>query len=296
MADPVLTIGQFDLDGYTFGGEQDAVLVTPGGFDPGVTGWRTQDAENPVGDNYLFGRDRLTPGTWGFTLQTNKEDELGALGAMEKMAVKWRADNIRSTPGAVSTLRYNLGGATRRVYGRPRRWAPSIDTGLWRGVNSIVADFQLADTFYYADASRNIDMSILPGSTSGLKGPLTGKLSTLLAGERARSVADIGGTAPAPFVAVIYGPIQNPWLSEDGWKLELNATLAYDQYVVIDTRPWANTVLRSDGASLAGALSRTSRLSTARLKPGGANLRFGGKDATGTSHVAIAWRPTYYSI
>jgi len=296
MADPVLAVGQFDLDGYTFGGEKDPVTVTPGGFDPGVTGWRTQDAENPVGDSLLFGRDRLTPGTWGFNLQTNQTSAASALGAMETMAAKWRADGIRSTPGSVSRLRYNLGNGTRRVYGRSRRWAPAINVGMFRGVTDVLADFQLADTLFYDDVQRNIDMSIIPGVTSGLRGPLTGKLSTLLAGERARSIADIGGTAPAPFVAVIYGPVQNPWLSEDGFKLELTTTLAYDQFAVIDTRPWANTITRSDGASLAGALTRTSRLSTARLKPGGANLRFGGKDASGRSHVAVAWRPTYYSI
>ena len=125
MADPVLAAGQFDLGGYTFGGDDDAVMVTPGGFDPGVTGWRTQDAENPVRDSVLFGRDRLTPGTWGFSLQTNRLDADGSLAALEAMGGRWRGEAVRTTPGAVMALRYRLGSATRRVYGRPRRWAPA---------------------------------------------------------------------------------------------------------------------------------------------------------------------------
>lgn len=296
MADPVLAVGQFDLDGYTFGGDADPVTVVPGGFDPGVTGWRTQDTENPVGDSIMFGRDRLTPGTWGFTLMSNEDDGPAALDAMEDMAEAWRADDIRTTPGLVKPMRYNLGNGTRRVYGRPRRWSPSITPLLWQGVAPIVADFSLAHTEFYDDVQRVYDISILPGSSTGLVGPITGPLSTVMGGERAQSIADIGGRAPAPFVAVIHGPITNPWLEEDGWRLDLELTLNYDQYAVIDTRPWANTVTRDDGASLAGTLGRSSLLSECRLKPGGANLRFGGTDATGTSYVSVAWRPTYYSI
>lgn len=296
MADPVLAVGQFDLDGYTFGGDEDPVVIPPGGFDPGVMGWRTQDAENPVGDNMFFGRDRLTPPTWGFTLQTNTEGAPDALGALEVLAGKWRADSIRKTPGLVVPLRYNLGNGTRRVYGRPRRYAPAISKLLWQGVTSAVSDFSLAHTEFYDDTQRVVDLGILPGTTRGITSPLTGSLSTLLAGEKSLSVGDVGGVAPAPFVAVIYGPVQKPWLREDGWRIDLDVTLNYDQYAVIDTRPWACTVTRNDGAPLSGRLSRYSRLQEARLKPGGTVLRFGGKDATGTSHCTVAWRPTYYSI
>lgn len=296
MADPVLAVGQFDLDGYVFGGDEDPVTVVPGGFDPGTTGWRTEDADNPVGDSTFFGRDRLTAPTWGFSLQTNEDAEIGALNAMEALGGKWRADRIRKTPGLVLPLRYNLGNGTRRVYGRPRRWAPAVSPLLWQGVTGIAADFTLAAPEYYDDTQRVVDLGILPGTSRGLSSPLTDSLSTLLSGEKAQSVGNVGGAAPAPFVAVIYGPVQNPWLREDGWRLDLNVTLAYDQYAVIDTRPWANTVIRNDGASLAGKLSRTSRLSNARLVPGGSVLRFGGKDATGTAHCSVAWRPTYYSF
>lgn len=296
MADPVLAVGQFDLDGYLFGGDEDAVTVPPGGFDPGVIGWRTEDAENPVGDSVSFGRDRLTPPTWGFSLTTNEDGSPGALGALEAMGQKWRADRIRTSPGLVLPLRYNFGNGTRRVYGRPRRWAPSFSPLIWQGVTGAEADFTLAAAEFYDDTQRVSDLGIIPGTTSGLRGPLAGPLSTILAGEKTLSVGNVGGTAPAPFVAVIYGPVTNPWLREDGWRLDLLTTLAYDQYAVIDTRPWANTVIRNDGASLSGKLSRTSRLSQARLKPGGAVLRFGGKDATGTSHCTVAWRPTYYSF
>lgn len=295
MAD--LEVGQFELNGLAFGGENDPVLVPPGGFDPGGPTWRDQDAENPTADIMLFGRDRLTPGSWQFSFQTNTNSTSAGLAALDSIAREWRGDAYRNNPSNVGVLRYNMGSGTRRVYGRPRRYAQSVGDLTFQGVSEAVGDFQLADTHTYADEARNIDISIIPGVTRGISSPLSGKLSSILAGEQARSVADIGGTARAPFVAVIYGPIRDPWLTEDNWKLELDLTLAYDQYVVIDTRSFACTVTRNDGANLAGRLTRNStRLTECRLKPGGANLRFGGKDSTGISHVSVAWRPTYYSL
>lgn len=293
MAD--LEVGQFELGGITFGGEADKVLVTA--VEPGSASTRSQDVDNPLGDSIIFGRDRLAPGNWQFTLQTNTDTTGQGLAAMELLAAQWRGDYYRTNPRWVDTFRYNLGGGfTRRIYGRPRRWAQSVTDMTFRGVSEAVCDFQPVDAYTYDDTLRTIDVSIVPGITSGVKSPLKGRLTTLLAGEAARSITDIGGTAPAPFVAVIYGPIRDPWISEDGWKIQLNTTLAYDQWVAIDTRPWGGTVLRNDGASLAGSLTRTSRVSQARLKPGGARFKFGGKDSTGSSHCSLAWRPTYYSI
>ena len=108
----------------------------------------------------------------------------------------------------------------------------------------------------------------------------------------------MGGTAPAPFVEVIHGPITNPWIAGPGWRFDFLTTLAYDQTLTVDTRPWAQTVLRNDGASLAGTLTRASTaLSDARLLPGGgAWLTFGGIDGTGTATCSVSWRPTYRSL
>lgn len=296
MADPVLEEGTFSLDGYKFGGANDPVVVVPGGFDPGTTNWRDQDAANPLGDAMRFGRDRLTPPAWGFTLQTNKDTSTESLDALEVMAEKWYADDIRSTPGAVQTLRYNLGGRTRRVYGRSRRWAPAVSPLTFQGVSGVLADFQLADRLTYDDVEYVTEVKILAGQASGIKSPLTGSLSTVAGGDRIDTIQEVGGKAPAPFVAVIYGPIVNPYISGPGFFIKLNTNLAYDQFAVVDTRPWSQTVIRNDGAPLGGALSRNSRLTTARLNPGSASIKFGGTDATGTARCVFSWRPAYRSL
>lgn len=296
MADPVLEEGAFSLDGYKFGGADDAVVVVPGGFDPGTTGWRTQDAENPLGDSMSFGRDRLSPATWGWTLQTNKDTSAESLDALEIMQGLWISDDTRATPGAVQTLRYNLGGRVRRVYGRSRRFAPLIDPLTFQGVSGAVADFQKADTLHYDDTEYVTELSILAGRASGIKSPLVGSLSTVAGGDVIDTIQEVGGTAPAPFIAIIRGPITNPYISGPGFFIKLNTTLAYDQQAIIDVRPWAQTVLRSDGASLGGALSRLSSLKNARLKPGAASIKFGGTDATGTARCTFSWRPAFYSL
>jgi len=92
----------------------------------------------------------------------------------------------------------------------------------------------------------------------------------------------------------IHGPISNPTVSGPGWRLQLGYTLAHDQWVTINTR--RNTVLRNDGANLAGRLSRTSRLANARLAVGQTEITFTGTDATATSWCELRWRPAYYGF
>jgi hypothetical protein len=292
----VLNDGEFELDGYGFGGESHPIVVQPGGFDPGTSGLRNQDNDNGVSDGLSMGRDTKTPPLWGFTLMTNQYSASDALDALEDAAAQWDAPDVRSTPGAVQTMRYNIGGRTRRVYGRTRRFAQTVTAGLWSGTSGAVADFQLVDGRYYDDELRQQSVTIVPASTGGLSGVLTGPISTSAGGARQGVIPDVGGKLPAPIVATIHGPITNPWISNGEWKIELKLTLAYDQSVTIDARPWRTTVLRNDGASLAGALTRNSRLDLARLRPGSAELTFGGTDATGTATCSVSWRPVFPSL
>lgn len=294
---PVLSDGGFELDGFQFGGEFDSVVVQPGGFDPGTTDWRVQDQDSPSGDGVTFGRDLLSGPTWGFTFLTNEYTAADALNSLEALAGLWLGNANRSVPGAVSVLRYNIGGRTRRVYGRPRRWSLGVTPDLWGGVAPVIADFRREGALHYDDELRTISVGIVPASTGGLLAPLASPLSTASGGARSGVIDSVGGTAPAPFIALIHGPITNPWIAGPGWRFDFLTTLAYDQSLAIDTRPWAKTILRQDGASLAGTLIRASTaLSDARLLPGGAELTFGGIDATGTATCLVSWRPTYHSL
>lgn len=289
-----LTEGSFDLNGYRFGGESDPLVVGPGGFDMGVTEPRIQDQENPVGDNLSFGRDLLKPQTWTWTMKSNLDDLPTALDALEHAQEAWR--QAREAPGLVVPLDYCLGGRQRRVYGRPRRFTHDLRPLAWQGEVNVLADFVRADTLYYSDTAQVVDLSLTPGAQKGLATPLIGPLTTI-GSITASGTIGAFGTAPSPFIAILYGPITSPWLEGPGWRIELSTSIPAGQHVVIDTRPWAQTVTRGDGASLAGALSRGTRLLTARIPPGIASgVTLGGIDGTGTAHCQITWRPAYRSL
>jgi hypothetical protein len=293
--------GGFELDGFSFGGESDSVVVQPGGFDPGTAVWRVQDQDSPSGDGIVFGRDLLTGPTWGFTFLTNEYTAVDALDSLEALAGLWLDSASRSVPGAVSTLRYRIGGHRRRVYGRPRRWGMSVTPDLWGGVAPAVADFVCVDALHYDDELRTVDVGVVVGdgaSSGGMYSPLSEPLSTVGGGARSGVVDAVGGTAPSPFIVSIHGPITNPWVAGPGWRFDFRTTLSVTQILTVDTRPWAKTALRQDGASLAGTLTRASTaLPDARLLPGGgAWLDFGGIDGTGTATCVVSWRPTYHSL
>src|SRR5699024_5226583 len=115
-------------------------------------------------------------------------------------------------------------------------------------------------------------------------------------GERGGTIDDVGGDTDTPMIITVSGPISDFWLGGPGWRVDIAASLAYDQSCVIDTRPGAYSVMRNAGASLGGALSRHSRLSQVRLSPGGAELKFGGIDPTRTAHAEFQWRPAFLSL
>lgn len=290
---PDLPEGGFDLDGYQFGALPNLVET----FDPGTAEWRVQDSDSPTADTRQFGRDLLSGPSWTFELSLH--DEPGEGGLLAALSRAWRPEDVRSTPGAYSTLRYCLNGRTRRVYGRPRRFTPQPDNRFEDGLLPVTCDFATLTPYTYADAERESQVSLVPAQGGGFTFPAAMPLYTEATGTRDGIVNDTGTEAPAPVVVTFTAngsPLTNPWVSGPGWRLALNATLPYDGSVTIDARPWVATVLDHRGASLAGDLSRTSRLSEARLQPGPAALSFGGISPTGAASCSVRWRPTYYSL
>lgn len=286
----VLQDGDFELDGYLFSGSRRRPLYVQG-VELGSSGSRVQDTYNPIGTDVLFGRDYKNPGPWGFKFRVGHGSAVDTLANLAAITAAW--EKLDAVPGAESILRYAVGGRTRLVYGRARDFTPAIEQVFSLGRVVAEAAFQPRDTRFYDDALQTVSLSIVPPTTGGLIAPLSSPLSTA-AGTQRQGVITVGGDAPAPVEVVFRGPITRPGMKSSGWEIELDTTIAYDMSVTVNTR--TGTVRRSDGASLAGTLSRKSFLPDAKLKPGARELIFSGTDVTGTASATVRWRNTYRSF
>ncbi|MGL3804724.1 hypothetical protein ACSYDW_01365 [Paeniglutamicibacter sp. R2-26] len=261
-------------------------------LDTGTDAWQTQDSPNPVGDGINFGRDYRSGRLWKLDFAVGSKDTATALAVRGDLHRAWMKDD--RIPGAMQTLRYSIGGRTRLVYGRPRDFTPETTRSLAAGVALASGEFQTADPWHYDDELRSLQLNIVTASRGGVVLPTTWPLMTESGGERQGVISDVGGDAPAPFIVTFNGPITDPYVRVSGREVKLLTTLAYDQAATVDTR--LMTARRNDGANLAGALSRKTRLAEARISPGPAEVVFGGADSSGTATATVQWRPTYYGF
>lgn len=271
-------------------GTVDSHYVFPQSSPPSVsaTDIDDQDAAIPRGDGVLFGADFRRGQTVTMDVEIDAPDEATTLAYEQTLAQAWRGDSIRRTPNAMAMLTAHTG---RSVFGRPRRYQPKWDL-LPFGVTAVTCDFQAADDLWYGPEDI-ATVKLIPDVGGGLVAPLASPLATTATSDRSQ-VITVGGTARTWPVITITGPITNPEIEVLGlFVLSFNLTLAADQSLVIDTRPWARTILRN-GANVAGSLRPSgSRLSDAALAPGTYNLSLRGASATGTPQATFAWRNAY---
>lgn len=252
-----------------------------------------QDTAHPGADGILFGRDTRGGRTIALALGVNEDDEAAALTAHNRLLAAWRADAIRSTPGEVAALYVRRAGRERVVYGRPRRFASALHPLPDQGYSAADVDFTCGDDVWYEAAATSITLALVPPPSGGIAPPITPPFSTVPASVRPGLVST-GGLVDTWPVLTFTGPVLSPKVQLTGlWTISLDGvSIASDQSVTIDTRPWVRTVLRNDGANYAGALGRHSaKLSAARIPPGvDTEVIFTGTDATGTSRMTIAWQ------
>lgn len=283
---------QFEIGGLVFGLGTDLLVET---FGPEAAEWTVQDVDNPVGDGQWFGRDTLRSPTWTLECSANQHDADAATNSVNRLAAAWRTAADPRKPGSTAVLRYRVGSHTRRVVGRPRRFAVvQPDPRLSQGYLGATCDFQLACPVVFDDVARSTTVTLVSRVSSGWTWPVTWPISLGEAGTVEGVIDDVGGRAATPLVIEVTGPVTDPVVAGPGWRLALRTSLAYDQTVVIDTA--AATVLRSDGVSLAGTLTRESLLTDAQLVPGSARVTFTGTDATRTARCVVSWRPAYHAI
>jgi hypothetical protein len=288
---------QFELSDVVFGRDTDIKLDGPDAFDPGVAGIDTQDANFEQEDGRRFGIDRLRGPTWSWQLFTDRETPEQALASLGAFSKVWRADDVRLISGAYLPLRYAVGGRTRRVYGRPRRLSHPPENRILSGLIPITCDFVTADALTYDDELSSSTMSLSPAVSGGFLVPFEMPLSTLRPTRSKENTVVVTGDAASWAVVTFFGPVTAPVLVMDGgWEIGVETVLTAGQSVTVDAHPWARTAIRNDGASVAGRLTRRSRLAEMKLSSGGHTFQYRGVDDSGTSRATVAWRNASHSL
>lgn len=288
---------QWELDGVTFGY---GTGIEVREFEVGPPDIETADLQLPGQDGTVFGRDTHSGRTLTWELFTARQwSAAQARARWSELQSKWVNPALRLRPRTVMPLRMRLpGGQPVVVYGRPRRFeAP--DAGMIRqGHVELIADFKCADAYFYDDSgeggARSVTLTLVADSSeTGIVWPVTWPVVWGAQGERQDTVVNSGDSPTWP-VITFHGPVAQPSIElvGTGRRLSLDTTLASDRSITIDTRPWARTILRDDGASFAG-VARGASLAEFQLPVGQTVMAYRGTDLSGQSRCVIAWRDAY---
>lgn len=289
---------QFELDGYVFGLRRE-LATTKEGFDPGSADWRTQDTENALGDGRRFGTDYLNGPTWSWQLYTDREDAEQSLATIADFAKVWRNADHRRVVGDVRALNYQLAGRQRTVFGRPRRLAYPPSNQILTGLVPVAATFDCADALHYGP-EETVRIDAVPASLGGFPVPSTTPWSSVASdNDRVHQIDVIGDEATYPVIKFHAGataPYASPKVVIAGSEYGLDYAVPAGRTAIIDTRPWSLAVLLDSGASIAGELTRATRIDLATLAPGSHQVSLSGTDTSGTAYCTVSWRPAYTSL
>jgi hypothetical protein len=269
------------------------VSVDASGFDPGTNDWLVQDQDDPFSGATRMGRDVRTGSTWAWSMHTDQTSEVDALSVLDDLADLWSPDDLGG--GEVMVMRYAVGGRTRRVYGRPRRFASPPDNRILGGMVPVTADFKRVDPMFYDDSLETVSLGLAYESEGGFIFPVTFPVLTLPGGYQPGE-AFVGGKRRTWPIIRFNGPVTNPELLAPNWTLSLTTTIAEGHYIEIDTRPWMRTVTMDGTSSVPGALSAKTRLRDLYLTPGHQSFGLRGISAEGTGNATIKWYPAYASL
>lgn len=305
-----LTDWGFELDGFPFGC---GTTIEVTGWEPGSGDTRDQDTLSGFRDARVFGRDRVTPPVWPFTLSIKETDEAAALEVLEPLAAAWDATELRETPQATSTLRYRIGGRSRVVFGRPRRFTPVVSNLIFGRV-PVAADFALAHLGSFDDellSSPPLKLGASELGGSGITFPITFPVlwGGVVASPRHTTI-DVGGRRATPLQVAITGGMElthDPYVivtplridgtaSGPGRLVQFVGTVAPGETVTAYAQPWDARLSRADGSAAALTLAPGSSLSDLIVPPGRYQVSFGGVDGSGTASCVFAWRGAHQSI
>lgn len=270
----------------------------------------TDDLPHPMSDSVVFGRDYSRGFALGFAgahLSTLPQ-AVGVNGYVppgkqwsrpmddaQTFERSWRARAVREVPGKVATLTNVDRG--RFVYGRPRPFVPGHEKVRY-GWLTYGCVFVTSDDKFYSTTEKVIVAGVDPGSVGAFTFPMTFPHSGVAPTESRAWVINDGTDDTWPTITFRRGGYPRLELLNDAggveWALKVNDTLAYDDEVTIDCRPWIREVRRN--GALGSGLVRGSKLDAARIPAGTHELRLVAEDPTGLAEVEVRWRDAYGSL
>lgn len=245
------------------------------------------DKRLPGVDGTVFGVDTLGGQTITFALTALGDDDDEAEARYAAFRSKWRDPALRGQAGAVATLTSPRG---RRAFGRPRRNVPHLyPPGT--GAVGITADFETTDDLWYGpEEVLTVPLALSQGG--GLVSPLRSPLVARGYTTRANTFT-VGGVVPTWPVVTLRGPVVNPGVEVAGvFRFAAGTSLAYDEWITVDTRPGRRSVSRN-GTRIAALTRSSDSLDRAALNPGAHTLTLTGSASSGNPSASIAWRAAY---
>lgn len=284
-------------DGFVFGIGAE-VSVNDGGFDPGEMDWQTQDTTNTRRGVTSFGRDVPGSKTWAWESHANGDNVYEALDIMDRFSDAWSPTILVKEPGAQTCLRYTIGGRTRRVFGRPRRYSAPPTNQILNGYNDISHDFQTVDSYTYDDDESSVLIPFISTTTgAGITLPATMPALMTTSLTNGSDQVSVSGRAPAYPIIRFNGPWTNPVMVTDDWTLAWTGSIADGDYIEIDARPWALTVKNAAGASKVEGLDRRTWLEDVFFEPNSQpQITLGGVATGGGASALVRWRNTWKSL
>lgn len=289
--DVSLTFGTLE-SGLPFTKQVDIADVTP----------RTNDIAHPNSDGMVMGIDRLGGLSLTFEVGAVRDQPYPGekwtrpLNQLSEFQKAWRADSLRRVPGRYAVLT-NV-ARDRMVYGRPRKVAPTLER-VRQGNAGMVAQFATNSPDFYSATEKVASLSATIPPSAGFRTPIVPPFSTVGSSTEVAPTVN-AGDLPAWPVLELVGPGSEFSVellnlnNEVQWSLLYPGSLAYDQTLRIDTRPWSRSAT-INGNPANGTIFGTA-LEDCTIPVGSFWVRFKVNSRYGTASANLRWRDTYASL
>lgn len=163
-------------------------------------------------------------------------------------------------------------------------------------------DVDYMDPWAYSTDDESVPLAVAPGASGGLSVPVRFPVRFARSGGVRDRWATNNGENPAPVMLRFDGPMTNPVVELQGfWRFALSGTLAYDEYLIVDTRRTPATIniystTRPGHRSAFSWIRDGSRFSDLVIPPGQHAFSFQAVDDTYTASMTASWPHTFSSM